>query len=312
MKCEYCKEEVNLKYYIVHIRKEHNEQYNILEEEYRHHSISCVCGVIFNNFKTINSFIFDKFNIKTRKIAFHSSECGKNNFVSWNKGLTKETDERIKKISVERIGINNPIHKVLQNEEAKKEWIKNTHKGRQKFLIEITGKSLEERYGKEKAKIIKEKQSQAAIASSKVFPNRGMKNKNHTEETKRKISEKTVSQMKEGKINKTSSIQKAFFDKIKSIFGEAELEYSFIYYTIDIAFPDKKLAIEVDGDFWHSNEEKGYKCIYETQKRNKKNDAHKNLYLETNGWCVLRFWQSEIEENIELCIQKIKDKYNEL
>lgn len=312
MKCEYCKEEINIKYYIVHIRKDHNEQYCLLEEEYRNHSVSCVCGVMFNNFININNFIFDKFMIKTIKRAFHSRECSKNNFISWNSGLTKETDERLKKNSLERIGNLNPIHKVLQNEEAKKEWIKNTQQGRQKFLLEITGKSLEQRYGEEKAKIIKEKQSQSAIASSKVSSNRGMKNKKHTEETKRKISQKTVAQMKDGRINKTSSIQRVFFDKVKSIFSEAELEYSCVYYTIDIAFPDKKLAIEVDGDFWHSNEEKGYKCIYETQKRNKINDTNKNLYLESNNWCVLRFWQSEIEENVELCIQKIKDKYNEL
>ena len=62
---------------------------------------------------------------------------------------------------------------------------------------------------------------------------------------------------------------------------------------IDIAIPDKKIAIYCDGDYWHN------------LPSYKKRDIKINKELELNGWKVLRFWEREINSNITICANKI-------
>ena len=69
--------------------------------------------------------------------------------------------------------------------------------------------------------------------------------------------------------------------------------------TVDIAFTRLKLAVFVDGCFWHGCPEHGTEPktnvdfwnskIQATQKR----DAETNVALEKLGWTVLRFWEHE-------------------
>ncbi len=82
---------------------------------------------------------------------------------------------------------------------------------------------------------------------------------------------------------------------------------------IDIAFPTKKLAIFIDGCFWHgcpihshipkSNQDYWIPKL----EKNKKRDILTNLELESNGWVVLRFWEHELKEkeNIDRVTNKI-------
>lgn len=67
-------------------------------------------------------------------------------------------------------------------------------------------------------------------------------------------------------------------------------------HIIDIAFPKIKLAIEADGEPWHSPEK----------------DAVKNYVLKKHGWTVLRFKGNDILTDIAACIAKIKEKIKEL
>ncbi len=72
----------------------------------------------------------------------------------------------------------------------------------------------------------------------------------------------------------------------------------------DIIFTKAKLAVFVDGCFWHgcpahgtlpkSNKE------YWTAKlaRNRARDAEATAALEESGWCVLRYWTHEIAESV--------------
>jgi len=45
--------------------------------------------------------------------------------------------------------------------------------------------------------------------------------------------------------------------------------------------------------------------IYSIQK-NIERDKEVNKYLGENGWTVLRFWQKDIEDNLDECINKIE------
>lgn len=67
------------------------------------------------------------------------------------------------------------------------------------------------------------------------------------------------------------------------------------HYKIDIANPELKIAIEVDGN--SHNTIKG-------QDRDERKDA----FLKEIGWKIIRFKNQEIKNNLKECIQRIKDE----
>lgn len=81
-----------------------------------------------------------------------------------------------------------------------------------------------------------------------------------------------------------------------------EFETQYGEEKIDIAFPKQKLAIFVDGCFWHgcplhghipkSNQEYWIPKL----SRNKKRDKEKNERLTKAGWMVKRFWEHELTD----------------
>ena len=81
----------------------------------------------------------------------------------------------------------------------------------------------------------------------------------------------------------------------------------------DIAYPGKKIAIFVNGCFWH----RCPKCNLPLPKtntdfwkekfdKNVKRDKKKNDELLSLNWIVLVFWECDIKSNISNSIQKIK------
>jgi DNA mismatch endonuclease (patch repair protein) len=85
---------------------------------------------------------------------------------------------------------------------------------------------------------------------------------------------------------------------------------------IDIAFPSKKLAIFVDGCFWHScpihfHEVKTNREYWQPKlKKNKQRDELKNKRLQEQGWTVLRFWEHELTD-IDKVVNKIQKTLRE-
>lgn len=71
---------------------------------------------------------------------------------------------------------------------------------------------------------------------------------------------------------------------------------------IDVAFPAKKVAVFVDGCFWHgcpihshipkTNEEYWLSKL----RKNIERDKATNMKLENDGWKVMRFWEHEIAD----------------
>jgi DNA mismatch endonuclease (patch repair protein) len=75
------------------------------------------------------------------------------------------------------------------------------------------------------------------------------------------------------------------------------------YYSsekIDIAFPIKKMAVFVDGCFWHGCPVHSHKIgTNETYwqpklQKNIERDKRKTEKLKKQGWTVLRFWEHEL------------------
>ena len=67
----------------------------------------------------------------------------------------------------------------------------------------------------------------------------------------------------------------------------------------DVAFPGRKIAVFVDGCFWHGCPEHATwpkrNANFWRQKieANRRRDADTNARLEANGWVALRFWSHE-------------------
>lgn len=84
--------------------------------------------------------------------------------------------------------------------------------------------------------------------------------------------------------------------------------------TPDIALTRYRIAIFVDGDFWHARgheanpgEQITSNIDYWKKKltRNVERDKEVNDMLTEDGWLVLRFWESDIKKDIETCIERI-------
>jgi len=77
-------------------------------------------------------------------------------------------------------------------------------------------------------------------------------------------------------------------------------------------FIEPNICVFVDGDFWHGNPamyKSGYvirrKPNLITAKDKQEKDRRINEKLKNRGFKVLRFWDSEINQDIEKCVEKI-------
>lgn len=95
----------------------------------------------------------------------------------------------------------------------------------------------------------------------------------------------------------------------KSVFGKP-----------DLTFKKIKLAIFIDGEFWHG---KDWKTRKENIKSNRKywipkiernicRDETVNAELLKSGWTVMRFWAKDVEKTTELYSSQIAKKIKEL
>ena len=91
----------------------------------------------------------------------------------------------------------------------------------------------------------------------------------------------------------------------------------------DLVFPDARLAVFVDGDYWHGNQwRRGGLTSLEDQfqsttrdetraswlrkiRRNMQRDCETTAALLTLGWRVLRLWESQISADLDGCVERI-------
>ncbi len=86
----------------------------------------------------------------------------------------------------------------------------------------------------------------------------------------------------------------------------------------DIVIKKHKLAIFVDGEFWHGYnwEEKKQRIKSNREywipkiEKNMVRDSDNTQSLEYQGYTVLRFWEHEIKKNTGACLNKILNVIN--
>jgi DNA mismatch endonuclease (patch repair protein) len=102
----------------------------------------------------------------------------------------------------------------------------------------------------------------------------------------------------------------------KMLFAEGIRGYR-IHYSLpgkpDIVFTKKKIAIFIDGCFWH----KCPVCFQEPETRkefwmkkiqsNVDRDERVNEQLKAEGWTILRIWEHEVRKNPEDVVKRISD-----
>lgn len=88
--------------------------------------------------------------------------------------------------------------------------------------------------------------------------------------------------------------------------------YRKVFGSPDICFPKKKIAVFIDGDFWHGkNFESRKKKLPKIYWRNKienniARDKRVNRRLRKDGWKVYRFWASKAVKHPEKIADKIE------
>jgi len=78
----------------------------------------------------------------------------------------------------------------------------------------------------------------------------------------------------------------------------------------DVVFRKARVAVFVDGDFWHgyrfpSWEDKVSDFWKKKISKNRERDAANHRKLRQMEWTVIRLWQHEVEEDFDACIDRI-------
>ncbi|WP_017257711.1 very short patch repair endonuclease [Pedobacter arcticus] len=84
--------------------------------------------------------------------------------------------------------------------------------------------------------------------------------------------------------------------------------------TPDLAITKYKLAIFVDGIFWHGYQWDKRKNQIKTNRnfwipkieRNMQRDRENREALESKGYTVMRFWEHEIKQSLQACINQVE------
>ena len=68
---------------------------------------------------------------------------------------------------------------------------------------------------------------------------------------------------------------------------------------VDFFLPRHNIIIECDGEYWHT--------LPEVVSR----DKRKNAYINSRGYSLYRFWESEINESVEACVDIVVAEIND-
>lgn len=298
--CDVCLKVISASAFRNHVFGRHHTRFLELVSEceiYAQTVELCHCGNVILQQNYFNAWMMYKF---LNDASAFKKYCRRKCLIVWNKNQTKQTHPSLMKISLDRMGENNPVHTLISNKEKYDNWCKNISEA--DGARHRRGKIYEEIYGLEKALEIKGTQSKSA-KNRKINGHTGIK---HTDGTKRQIATKIAKNHSEQQ-RFVSKPQQKLFDVLFLKFGNrVKLEQSIAWYVADILI-DEKFVIEVDGDFYHCNEVLGFFPKHKIQKRNLINDKNKNKFLLKNGYTLLRFWQSEIDTDMNDVLLRIEN-----
>lgn len=109
------------------------------------------------------------------------------------------------------------------------------------------------------------------------------------------------------KRNKTTEV-KFRLALVRAAISKWKMNYKGLHGCPDFFFPKEKVAIFIDGCFWHGCQKCGHIPKKNTEfwrakfLRNKQRDTNTTIFLKNNDIHVIRFWEHEIRTSLEDCI----------
>lgn len=105
-------------------------------------------------------------------------------------------------------------------------------------------------------------------------------------------------------VSHSSPPHEILWSRVQKVWGnKARYEYEHAIpnrkFRLDIAFPDIKLCVEVDGWQYHGKHKAGFH-----------KDREKQMLLTENGWLMLRFSTKAIFNDVESCLASIQRTIN--
>lgn len=148
-----------------------------------------------------------------------------------------------------------------------------------------------------------------AIEAGKKYDGSAWVGRKHTEEQKQKISASMKKAHKEGRAhnigecrwnNEPSYPEQWFMKVLKNEFGlekdkDYQTEFPFHRFSLDFAWPDRKICIEIDGEQHQRFQEQ------------KQRDIEKDKLLKEEGWKELRKDWQEIFQNPKSFIEEVEN-----
>lgn len=94
----------------------------------------------------------------------------------------------------------------------------------------------------------------------------------------------------------------------------------YVFGKPDFSLKKYKLAVFVDGEYFHGKDWDTEKLRIKTNREfwwnkiesNIKRDKSVNIALKKSGWKVLRFWTEEVKKNVDFCLLSIEQEIEKL
>jgi very-short-patch-repair endonuclease len=159
------------------------------------------------------------------------------------------------------------------------------------------GSDLKTLLGEERANEIGDSIRYNIIRNKKIADaNKGKpKSLEHREQMKKQLAINRRERLTSGKMSKPERLMQ---DMLESHGIECIYQYELSGFFYDFYIPSKNALIEVDGDFWHCKPGTKHEVpVMKEQTKNVVNDKKKTAIAYSNGYTLLRFWESDINEN---------------
>ncbi len=122
-------------------------------------------------------------------------------------------------------------------------------------------------------------------------------------ETSKKMREAKI--LRPNKVFKDTSIELKVENELRIRKIDYQKQVSFCKVAVvDFYLPKHNLIIQVDGCYWHNCPIHSNKILKGKTER----DLNQDKILKENGYIVSRFWEHEINESVEKCINKLNLK----
>ena len=110
---------------------------------------------------------------------------------------------------------------------------------------------------------------------------------------------------------RNGSIEQLVQKELRSRGLRFQRHVTFVRGTPDIVFRAQRLAVFVDGDFWHGWRLPIWEHKLSTFWRkkldaNRLRDRRNMRWLRDRGWMVIRLWEHEVLSDVKACVDRIE------